>query len=427
MRFLFFFGLLLGLALPTIAIPNALFGALARNNSPLNGEDLTDRLLAPGLWAGGQALPGDWLPTASVAGVSKSYLLARPKILGLDALLIQSSSRKGNLEELQVTFADAGSFFGYLDQRIPEGLSKKEAAELVRIRLDKKQKEFSNFYRETSENLLKVLRGIDEQPDTLKRGRSRELRAEFSVFHDMKRGLVLELLEAKDRLLRLTIRPAGLERKGWLDVSQESVDPRDRLKGLSQGVRETERGDRIIEGVEIVPQGFRPYCGLNSLVMVSGYLGLHLDEDWLAVAGKFQNTGSAAGSDMMSLYGAVAREARFRLKRTNQYDHESVRRSIRAGLPVIVWRRWDQDRDRLHTLVSNRLRKGGGGEFPKTDLQSLPSKKKRSPVHASIIVGYNDGRSEVIFLESWEGLKAPRRMPVSEMKATTDFLFAFTP
>ncbi|MGB0144851.1 MAG: hypothetical protein ACPGAP_08770, partial [Akkermansiaceae bacterium] len=301
------------------------------------------------------------------------------------------------------------------------------AAELVRIRLNKKQKEFSNFYRETSENLLKVLRGIDEQPDTLKRGRSRELRAEFSVFHDMKRGLVLELLEAKDRLLRLTIRPADLERKGWLDASQESVDPRDRLKGLSQGVRETERGDRIIEGVEIVPQGFRPYCGLNSLVMVSGYLGLHLDEDWLAVAGKFQNTGSAAGSDMMSLYGAVAREARFRLKRTNQYDHESVRRSIRAGLPVIVWRRWDQDRDRLHTLVSNRYRKGGGEEFPKTDPQSLPSKKKRSPVHASIIVGYNDSRSEVIFLESWEGLKAPRRMPVSEMKATTDFIFAFTP
>lgn len=419
--------LIVGQVLPATAIPNAIFGALAQNDSPLNGRDLTDRLLDPGLWAGQGSLPGEWLPTASVAGVSKSYLLARPKIFGVEALVVQASTRRDQLEEVQMTFADAGSFFGYLDQRVPGGMSQKEAAELVRTRLKKKQEEFSKVYRDTSESLIKALRRVDERPDTLKRGRSRELRAEYSAFEDKKRGLVLELLEAPDRLLRVTARRSGKERRGWLDSSQESTDPRDRLKKLSQGVQQTETGDLMIEGVEVVPQGFRPYCGLNSLVMVSGYLGLHLDEDWLAVAGKFQNTGSAAGSDMIGLYGAVAREARLRLKKTNQYDHERVRRSIRAGLPVIVWRRWDQSRDRLHSQVSNQFRKGGKGRFPQVALQDLPSKKKNSPVHASIIIGYHDERKEVIFLESWEGLKGPRRMPVAEMKATTDFLFAFTP
>ena len=133
----------------------------------------------------------------------------------------------------------------------------------------------------------------------------------------------------------------------------------------------------ILSKVEVVPQGYRPYCGLNTLVMVARYLGLHLDEDWLAVAGKFQNTGSAAGSDMLGLYSSVAREARFNLNLTSDYYHEIVRRSIRAGMPVIV--------------------------------------------------GYNDERQEVIFLESWEGMSKPRRMLVNEISHTADLTFSFRP
>lgn len=57
----------------------------------------------------------------------------------------------------------------------------------------------------------------------------------------------------------------------------------------------------------------------------------------------------------------------------------------------------------------------------------MPSKKKRSPLHASVIIGYNDERKEVIFLESWEGKSRPRRMPVTEIAHTADLTFAFRP
>jgi len=161
--------------------------------------------------------------------------------------------------------------------------------------------------------------------------------------------------------------------------------------------------------------------------MVAHYLGLHLDEDWLAVAGKFENTGSAEGSDMLGLYNAVAKEARFRLNRKSSYDHETVRRSLRSGMPVIVWRRWDRTRDRLHTKVSRAFTRGGEGGFQRPEEKLLPSKKKGSPLHASVIIGYNDERKEIIFLESWDGDASPRRMPVSEIAHTADLTFAFQP
>jgi hypothetical protein len=418
---------LLALTIPVSALPNAVFGALVRNDSPLNGEDLTEVFLSEEHWNKNKALPGEWMNGVRVANVSKSYLLARPKVLGLETLLVQASRRDGRLEELELTFADAGSFFGYLNDPVPSGLSKREAAAHMRQKLQAKQTEFSRLYREKAEALFSRLESIDSRPDRLSRGRSRDLRAELKVFEDQKSGMSLELLEAPNRLLRLTIRRSSDERETWLDPMTEESDRSTRLKELVGKVQKNKLGDVVVGGVEVVPQGFRPYCGLNSLVMVGGFFGLHLDEDWLSVAGKFQNTGSAAGSDMMGLYGAVAREARFQLKKKNQYDHESVRRAIRSGMPVIVWRRWDRTRDQLHTRISKALSNGQAVTFPDVDPRALPSKEKRSPVHASVIIGYNDERQEVIFLESWESLKEPRRMPVREMSSTSDYLFLFQP
>lgn len=130
---------------------------------------------------------------------------------------------------------------------------------------------------------------------------------------------------------------------------------------------------------------------------------------------------------MLGLYSSVAKEARFNLHRTSDYDHETVRRSIRAGMPVIVWRRWDQKRDQLHTRISRGFDKGGDQKYERPSEEVMPSKKKRSPLHASVIVGYNDERNEVIFLESWEGVSKPRRMPVGEISHTADLTFSFRP
>jgi hypothetical protein len=409
------------------ALPNAVLGALAQHDSFLNGQDVTDVILASGTWEGSLPLPGEWQADAGVASASSSYLMARPKVFGVDALLVRALHRDANLEELQITFADAGSFFGYLDRRLPEGMDRKEAIAHVQQRIDKKKADFSKFYRETSEALVSRLEGIDKRPRRAKRGRTRDLRAELNAYQHKDSGLIIQLLDAPDRLLRVSIRRKETEVNSWLDASEEKLGSSERLRALSEKVTRTERGDLVLKGVEVVPQGYRPYCGLNTLVMVARYLGLHLDEDWLAVAGKFQNTGSAAGSDMLGLYSSVAKEAKFNLNRTSNYDHETVRRSLRAGMPVIVWRRWDQARDRLHTKISREFARGGNVGYERPDEEALPSMKKRSPLHASVIIGYNDERKEIIFLESWDGKSPSRRMPVSEIADTADLTFSFRP
>jgi hypothetical protein len=419
--------LLILLGLPLKALPNAVLGALAQHDSPLNGDDLTDVLLASGVWDGSQKLPGEWEADAGVANARAAYLMARPKVFGVDALLVRATHRDENLEELQITFADAGSYFGYLDQSLPKGMEKEAAMAEMQRRLEERRQGFVKLYEETEKALTTKLAGIDEKPKQSKRGRTRDLRAELSEFEDEESGLVIQLLAAPDRLLRVSIRKKGTEVTSWLDASQEKLATGERLKELAAKVAKTDRGDVVLEGVQVVPQGYRPYCGLNTLTMVARYLGLHLDEDWLAVAGKFQNTGSAAGSDMLGLYNSVAKEAKFNLNRRSSYDRETVRRSIRNGMPVIVWRRWDQGRDQLHSRISREFDGGGETEYERADEEALPSKKKRSPLHASVIIGYNDERKEVIFLESWEGKSSPRRMPVSEIAHTADFTFAFQP
>jgi hypothetical protein len=409
------------------ALPNAVLGALARHESPLNGEDLTDTLLSQKIWNGSQELPGRWEADAGVANASSAYLMARPKLFDLDALLVRALHREGALEELQITFADAGSFFGFLDRSLPSGLSRKDGIAAVQKRLDERKLEFSKHYEDTSVRLTAQLGKLDDRPKDTKRGRTRDLRAEYTLYRAPDSDLVIRLLAAPDRLLRVSIQKEDSPAKSWLDRYQEGMDTRDRLKGLAAGVSRTDRGDVILPGVQVVPQGYRPYCGLNTLVMVARYLGLHLDEDWLAVAGKFQNTGSAAGSDMLGLYNSVAKEAKFNLNRTSKYNHETVRRSLRAGMPVIVWRRWDQTRDRLHTKVSREFARGGETTYERPSEKALPSKSKRSPLHASVIIGFNDERNEVIFLESWDERSGPRRMPVGEIAHTADLTFSFQP
>ena len=406
------------------ALPNSILGVLGVSNSPLDNEDLTEEFLAGAGWSEDGGLPGRWIPGAATDYSEESYLMARPKIFGVETILVKANRRGEELEELQVTFADAGSFFGYYQQeKVPKNLSRKEAIAEMRRLVTIRQKEFKELYQDRREKLEKELKKRSGKARDVQRGRTRALRAEMTEFQIDDR--TVRLLSAPDRLLRLSIRKKGNIPGSWLDQSAEKVSSSARLRGLAKKVQRSENGDVILNEVPIVPQGYRPYCGLNTLTMVARYLGLKLDEDWLAVAGKFQNTGSAAGSDMMGIYKAVAKEAGFSMDRSRDYSHATVRRSLQAGMPVIVWRRWGQDRDRLHTRISRDIEDGGEAKFPALDFKILPNAE--SPLHASVLVGFNDGRKEVLFLESWAGQTSPRRMPVAELDATAYYTFSFRP
>ena len=241
--------------------------------------------------------------------------------------------------------------------------------------------------------------------------------------------LTYRLLAADQRLVRLTIAPSDDLPKSWLDPAIAALAPRDRMQRLAKTVVKSDDGTISIDGLQPVPQGYRPYCGLNSLAMVARHFGLLVDEDWLAAAGGFKNTGSADGSNILQLYPAAAAEAGFSMDRSSKLDESAVRRSLAAGFPVVVWRRFSHDRDQLHTQFARSYAKDPDAVLPDP---SLPAERaswpgKDAPLHASVITGYHMERREFLFLESWSGRDKPRRMRAEELAATTYLSFVFHP
>lgn len=402
-----------------MALPNSILGPIGQVNSPLNGEDITDRLLADGLWAGESSLPGQWKEETLIAGARVSHLLARPKVLGEEVVLTRATHRGAALESITVTFIDAGSHFDYI-----KPARSKEELLLLRKALTEKQEKFAEAYKERRERLTKRLSELSSsRPKKANQGSSRTLRAELQVYE--KDGLLLSLLADGHRMIRLTISKTIPFKKSWLDSSRGEMSPYDRSKFYKNQVV-TEAGDTLIKGVTIVPQGYKPYCGINTLAMAAHYFGLHIDEDWLAVSGGFQNTGSAGSSNMFRLYNATATEARLKLSRETKFDFGKARGLLRDGLPVIVWRRFDHRRNALHNRLARDYAQDPSAELPVPDAEDRATwPGKKHPVHASVIVGFNDQRKEVLFLESWAGFTVPRRMRYEEMESTATWAFYF--
>jgi len=298
------------------------------------------------------------------------------------------------------------------------------------MRLAEKQTEFTKLYTDSRVNLKNAIMTAcgDTEPEEGRIGKTRGLRTAVEEWH--KDGRRVRLLAGENRLLRVSISPADLPGGDeWMDPAISPLPPREKLARLAEGVKRDSDGTVSLPGLRPIPQGYRPYCGLNTLAMAARHFGLHLDEDWLAVASGFKNTGRADGANMVKLYHAVAAEAGFGLDRSTKFDPSAAVKALDSGFPAIVWRRYSPERNALHTRFMRELGKDPSATLPDPaaagERASWPGDK--APLHASVIVGYHPGRKEFLFLESWTGKDLPRRMRVEELVATTDLSFVFKP
>ena len=146
--------------------------------------------------------------------------------------------------------------------------------------------------------------------------------------------------------------------------------------------------------------------------------GLTLDtEDFAAGAGiRF---GSTQKSHIREVYQAAAREAGLGMGHGTRFEFTRAQQSIDAGFPVIVFRRWNQPRDYVHTAFAQRLATDPTAQLPRPDAAERATWPIREGfMHASVINGYHSARREVIFSESWAEAARNRRMRVEEMEAT---------
>ena len=322
------------------------------------------------------------------------------------AYSVRGVFERGKLTGITVVVLDSGAWFGF----VPDADAKRVAAT--------KGPQFTALYKQTAAD---VERGLA----TLAGSAGRKvafvdkgvLKQDVLVFHT---GDLWTRLTLRDnQLVKFTVTRTEPDAVSPLSASRRSVKKDDQAHAFASRVMNAPNGDRLLEGVPIFTQGDRAYCGVATLAMEMQYLGLRLDtEDYAGGAGiKF---GSTYHSDIRAVFDAAADAAKLKLARTTKFEIEKARAAIEAGIPVVVFRHWSQERDFLHGAFAERFQNDPAATLPKPDLndrKTWPTKDSFS--HSSLVTGYNLARREVIFTESWGERVRNRRMRIEEMEGTS--------
>jgi hypothetical protein len=365
----------------------------------------------------GKSLPGEWEDGPSVEGEDVYYLKGNPRVLGSVAQRVAAVSSGGNLKSLSINYIDAGAFFGYR----PEGSSTSDEVIPLRDQQRSFAKLYKNIDKELRSMLGKVAEGLGQETPV---GRTAVLRSQFLDYK--LKDFVLRYAASEDHSINLTILKNDAVPLSYVDSEWRDLSARDLKKRILDRVNHSANGDVFIEGIPVFRQGPKPYCAVSTLGMVTHAFGLRLGVDALAAGAQMKNSGSAAGSKMLELYSAAAEEAGLRSARSGKFDFKRAQKAIEDGFPVIVWRRYDEKRDRLHTKFAEEFQDNPVAALAPADSEERATwPGDKAPGHASIINGINLQRGEVIFLESWGEHTRNRRMRFEEMEATSYMAFYF--
>jgi hypothetical protein len=379
--------------------------------------DMTDGFLRPQNWMG-NAMPGKWIAAPGIEGEETRWLDGHPSVFGKTAQAVQTVARAGKIVSITINYLDAGAFFGYN----PQATSEAEGA----VSLKEKQRQFKQIYKDLDKDLRESLsKTCDDRGEVHQVGRSAFLRQAFLDFPF--KDFLIRYAASENHSINVRIIPMDDRREDFLDPALDEVPAKKREADVLSKLEKGADGDVEIDGVPIFEQGPRPYCAISALGMVMHHLGLRLSVEDLAAGARLKNTGSAAGSKMIELYAAAAQEAGLKVMRAGSFDFKRAQRAIDEGFPIIVWRRYDAGRDRIHTRFAMAERDGRETPLlpePDTaDHATWPGKD--APGHASIVTGYNAERHEVIFMEAWGEHTRGRRMRAEELEGTSYMAFYF--
>ena len=310
----------------------------------------------------------------------------------------------GRLTSFTVVFLDSGTWFGY----VPDDQAK--TAEAVR------GAEFARLFREISAEVMQQLVATAGPGREMTLGVTPWLKQKATIFSSG--GIGARLTVIPDQLVKLTVFRDPADAAQLLSPDRRTQEKGAQLRAFAGALRDTSAGDRLIDRLPVFPQGDRAYCGVAALAVAMRFCGLTLDtEEFAAAAGiRF---GSTRKSHIREVYAAAAKEAGLQMFHSTRFEFARAQRTIDAGFPVIVFRRWNQERDYLHTTFAQRFAGDPAAELPRPDANDQKTWPKREGfAHASIINGYNAKRREVIFSESWSETARHRRMRTEELEGT---------
>jgi hypothetical protein len=355
-------------------------------------------------WTSPQFLEA-WRAGSAGQGRVCRMLRSDEQIFGVKPQAVMGWFEGGKLMSITVLFLDSGAWFGY----VPDS----EARTVAQT----KGPAFAALYKQVADA---VSRGLEN----LATNKGREVTPGEGLLKHPARifrhgDLVSRLTLEPDQLVKVTIFPTEEDAAQLLDAPRRAVKKTDLAAYFAEQVQSLPNGDHVIGTIPVIPQGDRAYCGVSTLAMAMRYVGLGLDtEDYAAAAGiRF---GSTVKSKIKEVYDAAGQNAAIHFPKTTKFEFAKAKTSLDAGLPVVVFRRWSQERDYLHATFAQRFARDPTALLPKPDLNDQKLWPTReSFAHASVVNGYNAARREVIFTESWGEFARNRRMRIEEMEGTS--------
>jgi hypothetical protein len=364
--------------------------------------DLTPLLTTPAAW---DALTSDGWTRTSAEG-SRIFRTRREpaRMFARSVGPVTGYFDNERLTSLSIVFLDSGAWFGF----VPDDQAKAAAAS--------RGAEFARQLREVSADVTTQLGRIAASHSEVVLGATPWLKQNVTI---ARAGTIsARLTIIPDQLVKLSLFRDNEDASHLLDNARRALTKANQTQTFAASVRTTPSGDHLITNIPVFPQGDRAYCGVSALACVMRLCGLTLDtEEFAAAAGiRF---GSTRKSHIREVYEAAGKEAALRMFHSTKFEFARAQQTIDAGFPIIVFRRWNQERDFLHSAFARRFASDPGLELPRPDANDQKSWPGRDGyAHASIINGYNTKRRELIFTESWSEATRNRRMRTEEMEAT---------
>ena len=356
------------------------------------------------------AFKSEFRPQATGSQISHRRWPETTSIFNSAPHMIAAKFEDDEIVSINLLFLDSGTHFGYIPRS--------QAKENEKANRGAFQKRFREIKDSVVDGLEKL--GTPEgRPLVI--GQERMLKQVVGIYRTG--DLVARLHTIDEQLIKVTFFKDLESAAHWMPPEILEMRRRERSAVYVKRVNKLSNGDVILRDVPLLPQGDRAYCGVSALSMTMQYLGLAIDtEDFAAASGI--RYGSTRGSKIREVYSEAAEEAGFRMSRTTRFDFGKAKKSIDEGIPVLVWRKWTQERDFIHTSFARRFLTDPTASLPEpnaADRATWPGKNTYS--HATVITGYNEERREVIFTESWSERERNRRMRIEEMEATAYYTF----
>ncbi len=378
-----------------------------------DGREMTDGFLDPAVWRGDRDLPGDWKEAYQFGPRLVKHITAAPYLFGHVPIGVEATYHKKTLERVSIYYLEAGSFFGY-EPTLKESNEGKQV-------LREKQQTFHKIFKELERNLEKELERRATRQEAKVEGKTVMFKRRFQQFE--KDDLAMQLRTERNFYVRVDLCQVANVQEDYLRPELLPLRKRERGGALEANVSRAPGGDVTLKGIPMIYQGGRAYCGITTYLMAAQYLGLTIDPATMASVSGFRY--GMGGHKMIEAYKAAAKEGRLRLSRASKVDVDRVKASIDAGLPVVVWRRYDRQRNRLHTVAARS--EGTMTALPEpTEEDRTTWPAAGAPAHASVITGYHGDRNEMIFAESWGEHARGKRMRAEELEATAYYVFYFS-